>query len=268
MLRNALVCATAIFLSFVFVLPSRAQQSTEELAKASQNPVADMVSVPFQNNTNFGVGPYGRAQDILNIQPVIPIRLDDHWNVISRTIAPLMLQPSPYTDSDVFGIGDISETLFLSPARAGTVIWGIGPVITAPTATNKFSGTGKWLAGPSAVALIMPGHWVIGALVNNQWSFAGESDRASVNTGLIQPFVNYNFERGWYATFSPIITVNWNAGSGQQWTVPMGGGFGRVFRIGEQAFNAQLSAYYNVVHPQDAGNWQLRFQLALLFPKR
>jgi hypothetical protein len=250
------------------VAPAYAQQSTEELAKAAQNPVANMVSVPFQNNTNFDVGRYGRTQDILNVQPVIPFTLNADWNLISRSIVPLMLQPSAYTDSSVFALGDISETLFLSPTHPGTIIWGVGPVVTAPTATNNFSGTGKWLAGPSAVALIMPGHWVIGALVNNQWSFAGDSGRASVNTGLIQPFINYNFEHGWYATISPIITVNWNAPSGQQWTVPIGGGFGRVFKVGEQAFNAQLGAYYNANHPHDAGNWQLRFQLALLFPKR
>lgn len=245
-----------------------AQQSSEELAKAAQNPVAAMISVPFQNNTNFDVGPFRRAQDILNIQPVVPITLNADWNLISRTIIPLIDQPRLLSDSSVFGLGDINETLFLSPTHPGAVIWGVGPVFTAPTATNTILGTGKWLAGPSAVALFMPGHWVIGALVSNQWSFAGDSDRPSVNTGLIQPFINYNFERGWYVSVSPIITVNWNAASGQQWTVPIGGGIGRVFRISHQAFNAQVAGYYNAVHPDNAGNWQLRLQLSLLFPRR
>ena len=252
----------------ICVSAASAQQSSEDLAKAAQNPVAAMISVPFQNNTNFNVGPFNRAQDILNIQPVIPITLNQDWNLISRTIVPLMLQPSPYTDADLFGLGDINETLFLSPTHPGPVIWGIGPAFTAPTATNTILGTGKWLAGPSAVALVMPGHWVIGALVSNQWSFAGDNNRASVNTGLIQPFINYNFPGGWYASVSPIITVNWNAASGQQWTVPVGGGIGRVFRIEKQPINVQVAGYYNVVHPDGAADWQLRLQLSLLFPRR
>jgi hypothetical protein len=266
MLRTRVV-AVVLTAMLLAATNSFAHQSTEELAKAAQNPVAAMISVPFQNNTNFDVGPYGRAQDILNIQPVIPITLSPEWNLISRTIIPLMDQPNPAEDSSIFGLGDINGTLFLSPAHPGAVIWGVGPILTAPTATNAILGTGKWLAGPSAVALVMPGHWVIGALVNNQWSFAGASDRASVNTGLIQPFINYNLLRGWYLTSSPVITVNWNADSGQQWTVPIGGGIGRIFKIGGQAFNAQVAGYYNIVHPDKAGDWQLRFQLSLLFPR-
>ena len=265
---SARVVAAALMVALLTTTGALAQQSTEELAKASQNPVAAMISVPFQNNTNFDVGPFGRAQDVLNIQPVIPITLSPDWNLISRTIVPLIEQPKPNEDSSIFGLGDISGTLFLSPAHPGAVIWGVGPILTAPSATNAILGTGKWLAGPSAVALVMPGHWVIGALVNNQWSFAGATDRPSVNTGLIQPFINFNLPDGWYLTASPVITVNWNASSGQQWTVPIGGGIGRIFRIGGQAFNAQVAGYYNIVHPDEAGDWQLRFQLTLLFPRR
>lgn len=132
-----------------FTIPSGvlAQQSTEELAKAAQNPIAAMISVPFQNNTNFNVGPFNRAQDILNIQPVVPINLNADWNLISRTIIPLMLQPSPTTNATMGGLGDITESLFLSPSHPGSVIWGVGPVATAPTATDTILGTGKWLPG-------------------------------------------------------------------------------------------------------------------------
>ncbi len=265
---KARVVAVALTVGLLATTSALAQQKTEDLAKAAQNPVAAMISVPFQNNTNFNVGPFNRAQDILNIQPVIPITLNPDWNLISRSIIPLMLQPSPTTDSSLFGLGDISETLFLSPAHPGSIIWGIGPAVTFPTATNSILGTGKWLAGPSAVALVTPGHWVIGALISNQWSFAGDSNRSSVNTGLIQPFINYNFSEGWYATFSPVMTVNWNAPSGQQWTVPIGGGIGRVFRVGKQPLNAQVAGYYNVVRPDGAADWQLRLQLSLLFPRK
>ena len=242
-------------------------QDTEALAKASQNPIANLISLPFQNNTNFKVGPFNRPQDILNIQPVIPMPLGSDWNVISRTIVPLMSQPSPIFNSDINGIGDITQSLFLSPSHPGALIWGVGLVYTIPSASDAILGTGKTLAGPTVVALVTPGHWVIGALVNNQWSVAGDPNRKNVNTFLAQPFVNYNMVGGWFLTYSPIITADWTAPSGQQWTVPVGGGFGRVFKIEGQAYNASISAYYNAVRPDNAGNWQLRLQLALLFPQ-
>jgi opacity protein-like surface antigen len=242
-------------------------QSTEALAQASQNPIANMISLPFQNNTNFDAGPFNRTQDILNIQPVIPMNLSSDWNLISRTIVPLLSQPSPIFDGSIEGIGDITQSLFLSPTRPGAVIWGVGPVYTMPSASNAILGTGKVLLGPTAVALVTPGHWVIGVLANNQWSVAGDPNRASVNTFLAQPFVNYNMAGGWFLTTSPIITANWNAASGQQWTVPVGGGFGRVFKIDGQAYNASIQAYYNAVRPINTADWNLRLSLALLFPK-
>jgi opacity protein-like surface antigen len=242
-------------------------QDTEALARASQNPIASMISLPFQNNTNFNSGPFNRAQDILNIQPVIPMALNSDWNVISRTIVPLVSQPSPIFDSSTNGIGDITQSLFVSPSHPGPLIWGVGPVYTIPSASDAILGTGKVLAGPTAVALVTPGHWVIGVLVNNQWSVAGDANRASVNTFLAQPFINYNMAGGWFLTSSPIITANWLATSGQRWTVPLGGGVGRVFKIDGQAYNASIAAFYNVVHPDNTPNWQLRISLALLFPK-
>lgn len=247
---------------------SGASGDTESLATASQNPIADMISVPFQNNTNFDTGPpFNRTQDILNIQPVIPMHLNADLNVISRTIAPLISQPSPTEDININGIGDITESLFLAPTHPGPVIWGVGPVFTMPSASNPLLGTGKVLLGPTAVALVTPGHWVIGALINNQWSVAGDQNRASVNAFLVQPFVNYNMAGGWFLSYSPIITANWNAPSGQQWTVPVGGGIGRVFKIGGQAYNASVQAYYNAVRPANTADWNLRVSLALLFPK-
>ena len=244
-----------------------ATKDSESLARASQNPIADMISVPFQNNTNFDAGPFNRTQDILNIQPVIPMHLNSDWNLISRTIVPLMSQPSPIFDSSTEGIGDITQSLFLSPTHPGPLIWGVGPVFTIPSASDPILGTGKVLLGPTAVLLVTPGHWVIGVLVNNQWSVAGDPNRASVNAFLAQPFMNYNMAGGWFLTTSPIITANWNAASGQQWTVPVGGGFGRVFKIDGQAYNASIQAYYNAVRPINTSDWNLRLSLALLFPK-
>ena len=137
-----------------------------------------------------------------------------------------------------------------------------------PTATEKELGTGKYSAGPTGVIFIARHPWTFGALINNVWSFAGQSTRATVNQMTLQPFVNYNLPGGWYLTSSPLITANWQAKGRDVWTVPVGGGFGRIFKIGDQPVNAQLAAYYNVAHPKDAGNWQLRAQLQLLFPTK
>jgi opacity protein-like surface antigen len=241
-------------------------EPTEDLQKQSQNPIADLVSVPFQSNSNFNSGPFNRTQEVLNIQPVIPMHLNSEWNVISRTIVPLVSQPDPIQNASANGIGDITQSLFFSPAHPGPLIWGAGPVFTIPSASDPTLGTGRVLAGPTAVFLVTPGHWVLGVLLNNQWSIDGNALRAPVNSFLAQPFVNYNMADGWYLTSSPAITSNWLAAPGQQWTLPLGGGVGRVFRVGEQPVNASLAGYYNAIHPTGTSNWQLRAQLALLFP--
>jgi hypothetical protein len=254
-----LLCAGAV--------PSLAQDAPE-LAKKAQNPVAHLISVPFQNNFNFGSGPEEDLQYVLNLQPVIPFRLTKDWNLITRTIAPLIQQPKLGPGiGDKFGLGDIQNSLFLSPAKPGKVIWGIGPVFGLPTATERILGTGKFSIGPSVVALTTQGPWVIGTLVNNLTSVAGKSDRQEVNQMLIQPFVNYNMRGGWYFTSSPIYTANWEADGDDRWTAPVGGGVGKIFRIGKQPVNVQIQAFNNVKHPDNSAKWSLRFQFQLLFPK-
>jgi len=241
--------------------------STEELAKAAQNPVASMISLPFQNDTNFNFGPEEKTQNVLNIQPVWPISLNEKWNVITRTIVPIISQPEFTPSGDrTNGLGDTTFTAFLSPKDSGDLIWGVGPAILIPTATDDDLGSDEWGAGPSAVFLTMPGHWVIGSLFSNVWSFGG-SGSDKVNTFTWQPFVNYNMARGWYLTSSPIITANWEASSDDTWTVPLGGGFGRIFRVGKQAMNAQFQGFYNVEKPEFGSDWGLRLQFQLLYPK-
>ncbi len=243
------------------------QESQEALAKAAQNPVARLISVPFQNNFNFGVGPDNAVQYNLNIQPVIPISLSEEWNLITRTIMPIINQPSPaFGVRSAFGLGDINPTFFLSPAKSGKFIWGVGPTFTFPTATDPMLGNGKWSAGPAAVALTMQGPWVIGALANQQWSFAGWGNQA-VSAFLVQPFVNYNLSHGWYLASAPIMTANWKADSGDRWLVPVGGGIGKIQRFGKLPLNLQLQAFYNAVTPDHGPGWQLRFQVQFLFPK-
>ncbi len=239
---------------------------TTSLAEKTQNPISDLVSLPLQNNFNFKTGAAEGLQWIMNVQPVIPVTLNENWNLINRAILPVIAQEElfPGTGSKS-GIGDLQYTPFFTPNTGGDVVWGVGPVFQFPTASDDLLGTGKWNLGPSAVLVATPGRWVVGALAQNVWSVGGDSDRANVNTFLFQYFVNYNFDDGWYLSSAPINTANWEAD--EKWTVPLGGGFGRVFSIGKQPMNAQLQAFKNVVSPENAADWQLRFQLQFLFPK-
>jgi len=261
--------AAAILALGLGVLPARAEMSAEELAKLAQNPVGNLISVPFQNNTNFNVGPQNGTQNVLNIQPVIPIEITKDWNIITRTILPVISQPAFTQFGDrTDGIGDTVFTAFLSPAVPKGVIWGVGPVVQLPTNSHDL-GNDNWGLGPSFVVLKLEkgDPWVYGVLVNNIWSLTGDKRGGSYNNGLIQPFVNYNFPEGFYLTSAPIATVDWKADSGQKWTVPLGGGVGKIFHLGKLPVNTQASAYYNIVHPDDGPDWQLRVQVQLMFPK-
>ena len=259
--------AAIFLLALLATTNALAEMSAEELAKLAQNPVGNLISVPFQNNTNFNVGSQDRTQNILNIQPVIPIHVSTEWNIITRTILPVISQPAP-SDDRTNGIGDTVFTAYLSPANPGKWIWGAGPVVQIPTNSDEYLGNKNWGIGPSVVVLHLDkgDPWVYGALANNIWSVSDNNQGGSYNNGLIQPFVNYNFS-SFYLTSSPIATVNWKADSGQQWTVPLGGGIGKIIHIGKLPVNVQLAAYYNVVTPDDGPDWQLRAQVQFMFPK-
>jgi len=241
--------------------------SGKDLAKAAQNPIANMISLPLQYNFNTGIGPGDETQSILNIQPVWPVSLNDNWNVITRTIFPVISQPDFLTNEGrVNGLGDTTFTAFFSPADSGSLTWGAGPVFLLPTATDDTLGADKWGAGASAVFLTMPGNWVVGSLFSNVWSVGGSGDN-DINLFTWQYFINYNLPGGWYLTTAPIITANWEADSNNTWTVPFGGGVGKIFKIGNQPLNGQISAYKNVESPKNGPDWQFRFQLQFLFPK-
>jgi hypothetical protein len=243
-----------------------AATSTDALRKAAQNPVASLISVPIQENWNFGVGPSDRIQNVLNIQPVIPLTVGKDWNLIIRWITPVIFQPAG-AQSGFYGFGDMQPAFFLSPKK-GKLIWGVGPQLLLPTATKTgILGQGKFGLGPTAVVLVQPGKWTLGALVNNVWSVAGHSDLPAVNQFLLQYFVNYNLQKGWYLTWQPTLTANWEATNGGRWVVPFGGGIGRIMRIGFQPVNVGLQFYGNAVHPPGASPWAMRLQIAFLFPK-
>jgi hypothetical protein len=226
-----------------------------------------MISLPFQNNTNFGIGPDDDTQNILNIQPVWPFSLGEDWNFITRTIIPVISQPGVAPGaSRTNGLGDVTFTGWVSPKNSGKWIWGVGGAVVLPTATDDALGNDRWSVGPSVVVLTMPGKWVIGSLISNVWSVGGSGNQ-DVNFFTWQYFINYNMDNGWYLTSAPIITANWEADSNNTWTVPFGGGVGKIFRIGKQPLKALVSAYYNVEKPEFGADWQLRLQLQMLFPK-
>jgi hypothetical protein len=251
--------------------------NSDALRNAAQNPVASLISVPVQENWNFGIQPANRVQNVLNIQPVIPISLGKSWNLITRWITPIIYQPIPVPQppgppaqqTGVYGFGDLNPSFFLSPKKS-KVIWGIGPTFVFPTATNTtYLGQGKFSMGPSLVVLVQPPHWTIGFLANNYWSVAGHSDldKPAVNQFLLQWFANYNMKKGWYLTSGPIITANWRASSGNVWVVPFGGGVGRIMKLGFQPVNITTQFYGNAVHPPGASPWTMKMQIAFLFPK-
>jgi hypothetical protein len=260
--------ATQVMVLMMLVLPSgfaRADESESDLARKTQNPVANLISVPLQNNTSYNFGPRERTQNVLNIQPVIPLDLGEDWILITRTILPVVSQPSTVRGDDrQNGVGDTSFTPFLSPKEplGGWLIWGAGPVFNIPTASDDRLGADAWGGGISAVGLTMRGPIVAGAIISNTWSMEGDD----FSRFLLQYFVNYNFPGGWYLSSSPIMTADWEADD-DAWTVPIGGGFGKVHRFGKLPLNISFQAFYNVEKPQFGADWSTRFQVQFLFPR-
>jgi len=241
---------------------------TTDLAKQSQNPVSSLISVPFEMNNTFNNGPEDAYAMILNIKPVIPMGFGENWNLINRAIVPAIYQDERFPgEGDVFGLGDITYQGFFSPAKPGKFIWGLGPQLGMPTGMDRLTSN-QWTLGPAAVGLMMPGHWVLGLLVSNVWNIGGGyDDAAKVNALTAQYFINYNMKGGWYLSSAPTITANWEADSDDTWTVPFGGGVGRVFKIGKQPVNMKLAGYYNAVAPEGASDWNLQATIVFLFPK-
>lgn len=240
------------------------EAANKELAKKAQNPIANMISIPFQNNTSYGIGPDDRTANVLNVQPVIPIGLGDKWNLITRTIIPIVTVPdfSSTEKSSITGLGDVTLSLFFAP-KESKVIWGVGPIFALPTASDPALGVGEFGIGPSIIVVQMTGKWVYGATANQTWSVSNDE----INRLFIQYFINYNLPNRWYLSSAPIVTADWNAESGNQWVIPFGGTVGKIFRLGKLPINAQAGGFYNAVKPDGAADWQTRFQLQLLFPK-
>ncbi|HUU73033.1 MAG TPA: hypothetical protein VMW70_10440 [Burkholderiales bacterium] len=252
--------------------------SGASLRAATQNPISSMYSLPFK--FSFDNGADNGDANTLSIQPVLPVTVGD-WNLVNRIIIPLADAPGGVpglpsnpgigdtTESGrTSGLGDINYSLFFNPLETkGKLIWGIGGSITAPTATDDRLGSGKWSAGPTVVGLVQPSWGTYGGLARHLWSFAGEDNRRDVNQSLIEPFVNYNLDNGWYLLTDSVITVDWEIKSGDKVTLPLGGGFGKIIQVGKQPMNLRAEAYYNVIHPDGAPNWTVGGTIQFLFPK-
>jgi hypothetical protein len=237
-----------------------------DLAKQTQNPVADLVAVPFQANFLNGGDLDDRTLFNLNIQPVIPFSISKDWKVIARTIIPINSFPGP-DDERFSGFGDIQEQIFFTPAKSGGLIWGFGPIFSLPTATALPAETGSWAVGPTLVLVKNAGPFVLGGLFSQVWNFADHGGDPKTNRFTFQPFINYNFGKGWAFAFAPIISANWDAADGNQWTVPLGLGISRTTVFNRRPMSLSLQYYYNVERPDGAGANQLRFVISLLYPK-
>ncbi|MGC1380021.1 MAG: hypothetical protein WA814_03220 [Candidatus Baltobacteraceae bacterium] len=255
--------------------PQQQAALREAIIKTSQNPVGNIAIIPFQNNFNYGVGPYTRFQYNLNIQPVVPFMLSKSMTLIARTIIPLIDQPSfappsvcasSYGCGSTFGLSDIQEQFFFAPkTKPGALIWGVGPIFQVPSASPGVLGAGKWAAGPNVVALIMPGKIVAGILASQIWSIAGQVNRPNISAALFQPFFNYNLKGGWALSTAPIITANWTAAQ-NKWAVPLGGGVARTFKAGDQVTSVSVLYYSYVARPITTPQTNLKIVWSLLFP--
>ncbi|XDA99257.1 transporter [Sulfitobacter sp. LCG007] len=260
--------ATACALASLWWNVALAQSDSQELAKKLSNPIASLISVPFQLNYDEGFGPDDGHRYLLNIQPVIPISISDDWNMIVRVILPVISQNDVFGDSGSDdGLGDTVASLFFSPKQAGPsgLIWGVGPVFSLPTATEDTLGSEKWGIGPTAVALRQGGPWTYGVLANHLWSVAGDDDRADFSSTFLQPFVSYTTATAWTTALNTEASYDWKA---EEWSVPINLSVSKLLTAGNQPISVGGGLrWWADSPPGGPEGLGLRAFVTLLFPK-
>ena len=239
------------------------------LAQELSNPLADLMTIPIQVNYDRDIGPRDDGWKLqTNIQPVIPFHLTDDWNLISRTIVPVISQDDIFPGAgSQFGLGDINLSLFFSPKKptSGGITWGIGPVLLLPTATDSLLGAKKWGAGPAAVALTTRGSWTIGFLANHVWSYAGDSDRPDISSTFVQPFAAYTWPSAWTVSVQSESTFNWKT---EKWSIPINAAVTKLVRWGKLPVSLQAGVGYWAESPESGPEgFRFRFQVTFVLPK-
>jgi hypothetical protein len=249
-----------------------AQENPDEVRKLVRNTLADAIEVPLVQDTYFAAGSYGRIPNSVQIQPVLPLDISDNFHLVTRIVAtPYAYLPDP-TDPKAASTGMTDTTIacFLTPVNSGKLVWGIGPAILVPTATNPDLGGGKWDVGPSIVLITEPKWGSAGVLVQNIWSLPGHRRRASVDQMQIETQFSYNLRHDWYLLTAPTISSDWTQANGRGWLVPFGAGIGRAFYVRHQALDSNLALYYNAIRPAGSPSpkWQLSLQVTLVYPRK
>ena len=239
------------------------------LAQELSNPLADLMTIPIQVNYDRDIGPRDDGWKLqTNIQPVIPFHLTDDWNLISRTIVPVISQDDIFPGAgSQFGLGDINLSLFFSPKKptSGGITWGVGPVLLLPTATDSLLGAKKWGAGPAAVALTTRGSWTIGFLANHVWSYAGDSDRPDISSTFVQPFAAYTWPSAWTVSVQSESTFNWKT---EKWSIPINAAVTKLVRWGKLPVSLQAGVGYWAESPESGPEgFRFRFQVTFVLPK-
>jgi hypothetical protein len=275
-----LLVVALVSASLVATGQSESSEEQVDLGQKTQNPLADLVIIPFQNNFTFdGTQNHGTGY-IMNIQPVFPIAAKK-VSFINRVVFGFGYVPGIYQGGDqipggfpddgqddgVWGLLDLNLTTYITPKPKGAFSWGIGPSITFPTATDNRLGSGKLSIGPSVVFVWQPKKWTIDAIIRQLWSVAGDDDRRDVNQFYIQPLVAYNLKNGWAVATMPVITANWDYEEEQKWLIPLGGGINKLFTVAKKPMLLMCHYYYHVVKPELAASSELRIQLSVILAK-
>lgn len=258
---------TPLLLLAALGAPAAADDDTEQLAKKLANPVADLISVPFQGNWNGGIGPAeDGSQTYVNFQPVFPIKVNEDWNVIARTVAPVVYQEDVFPGAGTqFGLGNIQQSFFLSPSLPKNgFLWGAGPMVYLP-ASDDLLGPQDWGAGVTAAVVWQGGPWTVGALAHQLWPLENTSSNDVINQAYVQPFIAYTTKDAWTFTLNTESTYQWLA---DQWSVPVNFQVSKLTRVGKLPVSVFGGARYWLVSPDEAGpeGWGARFGFALLFP--